>query len=143
MRFDPAIPVNISSVAGRSAGPTAGGYNASKWGVNGFSEALRREAHGDGIRVTVIEPGVVATELTHHIPDEETRTSYEARVGEIEPLAQPGWDVECASLSPEGCVIAYVVNEGGAGKVYLHWFRQLILGRPVSDDESSLWSSLS
>ncbi len=78
--------VNISSVAGRSAGPTAGGYNASKWGVNGFSEALRREAHQDGIRVTVIEPGVVATELTRHIPDEETRTSYEARVGEMEPL---------------------------------------------------------
>ena len=78
--------VNISSVAGRSAGPTAGGYNASKWGVNGFSEALRREAHGDGVRVTVIEPGVVATELTEHIPDEETRTNYEARVGEMEPL---------------------------------------------------------
>jgi len=78
--------VNISSVAGRSAAPTASGYNASKWGVNGFSEALRREAHGDGIRVTVIEPGVVATELTSHIPDEETRTSYEARVGEMEPL---------------------------------------------------------
>ncbi len=78
--------VNISSVAGRSAGPTAGGYNASKWGVNGFSEALRREAHQDGIRVTVIEPGVVATELTNHIPDEETRTNYEARVGEMEPL---------------------------------------------------------
>jgi len=78
--------VNISSVAGRSAGPTAGGYNASKWGVNGFSEALRREAHQDGIRVTVIEPGVVATELTQHIPDEETRTNYEARVGEMEPL---------------------------------------------------------
>ena len=78
--------VNISSVAGRSAGPTAGGYNASKWGVNGFSEALRREAHRDGVRVTVIEPGVVATELTEHIPDEETRTNYEARVGEMEPL---------------------------------------------------------
>lgn len=78
--------VNISSVAGRSAGPTAGGYNASKWGVNGFSEALRREAQGDGVRVTVIEPGVVATELTDHIPDEETRTGYTARVGEMEPL---------------------------------------------------------
>ena len=78
--------VNISSVAGRSAGPTAGGYNASKWGVNGFSEALRREAHGDGVRVTVIEPGVVATELTDHIPDKETRTTYEARVSEMEPL---------------------------------------------------------
>lgn len=78
--------VNISSVSGRSAGPLQSGYNASKWGVNGFSEALRREAHGDGIRVTVIEPGVVATELTDHIPDEQTKTSYETRVGEMEPL---------------------------------------------------------
>ncbi len=38
--------------------------------------------------MTVIEPGVVATELTDHIPDEETRTNYEARVGEIEPLTR-------------------------------------------------------
>ena len=88
--------VNLSSVAGRSAGPTAGGYNASKWGVNGFSEALRREAHRDGVRVTVIEPGVVATELTEHIPDEETRTNYEARVGEMEPLESE--DVAAAIL---------------------------------------------
>ena len=88
--------VNISSVSGRSAGPLQSGYNASKWGVNGFSEALRREAHKDGVRVTVIEPGVVATELTDHIPDEETRTNYEARVGEMEPLESE--DVAAAIL---------------------------------------------
>ena len=88
--------VNISSVSGRSAGPLQSGYNASKWGVNGFSEALRREAHGDGIRVTVVEPGVVATELTDHIPDEQTKTNYEARVAEMEPLESE--DVAAAIL---------------------------------------------
>lgn len=78
--------VNVSSVSGRFAGPTSGGYNASKFGVNGFSEALRREVHMDGIKVTLIEPGVVATELTDHIPHEPTKTSYEGRVAEMEPL---------------------------------------------------------
>jgi len=65
--------VNISSTAGRMAGPTAGGYNASKWGLNGFSEAMRRETHKDGIRITLIEPGIVATELRDHIPHAETK----------------------------------------------------------------------
>ena len=78
--------VNVSSVSGRFAGPTQGGYNASKWGVNGFSEALRREVHQDGIKVTLIEPGIVATELTDHIPHEATKTRYEGIVGQMEPL---------------------------------------------------------
>lgn len=66
--------VNISSTAGRTAAPTASGYNASKWGLNGFSEALRRETHKDGIRVTLIEPGIVETELRDHIPHKETQS---------------------------------------------------------------------
>ena len=78
--------VNVSSVSGRFAGPTQGGYNASKWGVNGFSEALRREVHQDGIKVTLIEPGIVATELTDHIPHQATKTRYEGIVGQMEPL---------------------------------------------------------
>jgi len=78
--------VNVSSVSGRFAGPTQGGYNATKWGVNGFSEALRREVHGLGIRVTLIEPGVVDTELTHHIPHAATRERYEANIAKMEML---------------------------------------------------------
>ena len=39
---------------------------------------------------------------------------------ELTPLVQPEWDVECASLSPDGHVLAYVVNEGGAGRLYLY-----------------------
>jgi NADP-dependent 3-hydroxy acid dehydrogenase YdfG len=58
--------INISSVAGRTARPGNAVYAATKWGINGFSEALRQELQPE-IRVTVIEPGAVATELTDHI----------------------------------------------------------------------------
>ena len=53
--------VNLSSVAGRTAALGSGVYNFTKCGVTGFSEALRQEALHAGIRVTVIEPGFVAT----------------------------------------------------------------------------------
>jgi NADP-dependent 3-hydroxy acid dehydrogenase YdfG len=58
--------VNLSSVAGRTANLGSGVYNLTKWGVNGFSEALRQEVLHSGIRVTIIEPGFVATELQGH-----------------------------------------------------------------------------
>ena len=62
--------VNISSVAGRTARPGNGVYAATKWGINGWSESLRRELLPD-VRVTLIKPGAVATELPDHI----TRTA--------------------------------------------------------------------
>jgi NADP-dependent 3-hydroxy acid dehydrogenase YdfG len=58
--------VNLSSVAGRTANLGSGVYNLTKWGVNGFSESLRQEAMHSGIRVTVVEPGFVGTELQGH-----------------------------------------------------------------------------
>jgi NADP-dependent 3-hydroxy acid dehydrogenase YdfG len=58
--------VNISSVAGRVAPAGFAAYSATKWGINGWSEALRVELQPD-IRVTVIEPGAIATELSDHI----------------------------------------------------------------------------
>jgi NADP-dependent 3-hydroxy acid dehydrogenase YdfG len=64
--------VNISSVAGRTAGAGNGVYAATKWGLNGWSESLRQELLPH-VRVTLIEPGVVATELPTHITHEETR----------------------------------------------------------------------
>ena len=68
--------VNISSVAGRVAGPGGAAYHATKWGLNGWSEALRQELQPD-IRVIVVEPGAVATELAGHITHEETRKGTE------------------------------------------------------------------
>ncbi|BDP44010.1 oxidoreductase (plasmid) [Deinococcus aetherius] len=78
--------VNISSVSGRGASPTSAGYSATKWGVGGFSEGLRQEVRLHGIRVTVIEPGVVRTELTDHITHGETKTTYEGRIAQMTPL---------------------------------------------------------
>jgi len=58
--------VNLSSVAGRHATLGSAVYNMTKWGVTGFSEALRQEALHANIRVTCIEPGFVPTELQGH-----------------------------------------------------------------------------
>lgn len=58
--------VNVSSVAGRTASFGAAVYNMTKWGVTGFSEALRQEALNSNIRVTCVEPGYVDTELQGH-----------------------------------------------------------------------------
>jgi NADP-dependent 3-hydroxy acid dehydrogenase YdfG len=58
--------VNISSVAGRVARSGSAVYNATKHGVGAFSEGLRQEVTGRHVRVSVVEPGAVATELSGH-----------------------------------------------------------------------------
>ncbi len=58
--------VNISSVAGRVARSGSGVYNATKHGVGAFSEALRQEVTGRHVRVSLVEPGAVDTELVSH-----------------------------------------------------------------------------
>ena len=68
--------VNLSSVAGRTARPGNAGYAATKWGMNGWSESLRQELQPD-IRVIVVEPGAVATELPGHITDAQTKQAAE------------------------------------------------------------------
>lgn len=89
--------INISSVAGRTARATNGVYAATKWGINGWSESMRQELL-PCVRVTLIEPGVVDTELPSHITDEATRKSV-----------QEGYDV--ATVKPEEVaeVIAFVL----------------------------------
>jgi NADP-dependent 3-hydroxy acid dehydrogenase YdfG len=61
--------VNVSSVAGRRADAGAAVYNMTKFGVHAFSEALRQEALHAGVRVTVVAPGFVETELQGHNTD--------------------------------------------------------------------------
>ena len=55
--------INISSLAGANAHPQMAAYNASKFGLNGFSEALMQEVRHDGIKVSYIMPGSVNTEF--------------------------------------------------------------------------------
>ncbi|HEX8806767.1 MAG TPA: SDR family NAD(P)-dependent oxidoreductase [Candidatus Aquilonibacter sp.] len=70
--------VNVSSTAGRNSLANSGGYSATKFGVGAFSESLRKEVYKDNIRVTIIEPGVVETELREHIADEGIQTALNA-----------------------------------------------------------------
>jgi clavulanate-9-aldehyde reducatase len=77
--------VNVSSVAGRVVRAGSGVYNLTKWGVNAFSEALRQECTGAGIRVTIVEPGAVDTELPDHNRP-EIREQLRRRFGDVERL---------------------------------------------------------
>jgi NADP-dependent 3-hydroxy acid dehydrogenase YdfG len=62
--------VNVSSVAGRVARSGSGVYNTTKFGVVAFSESLRQEVTGRHVRVSVVEPGAVSTELASHLRPE-------------------------------------------------------------------------
>jgi NADP-dependent 3-hydroxy acid dehydrogenase YdfG len=62
--------VNISSVAGRQARLGSGVYNMTKHGVGAFSESLRQEVTNRNVRVSLVEPGAVATELASHVRPE-------------------------------------------------------------------------
>jgi NADP-dependent 3-hydroxy acid dehydrogenase YdfG len=78
--------VNISSVAGRIITVGNGVYNVTKWGVNVFSEALRKEVYLDNIKVTVIGPGVVDTDLKEKIANPEARANFKAFAAQLDPL---------------------------------------------------------
>jgi NADP-dependent 3-hydroxy acid dehydrogenase YdfG len=77
--------VNVSSVAGRVARNGSGVYNATKHAVGAFSEALRQEVTRRHVRVSLVEPGAVATELAgHNRPEIQERMNQ--RFAEIERL---------------------------------------------------------
>lgn len=78
--------VQMSSAAGRTARPNTAAYNASKFAVGAFSDALRQEVSDRGVRVIVMEPGSVNTDLRHHVTDAAAKAAVEARIATITPL---------------------------------------------------------
>jgi NADP-dependent 3-hydroxy acid dehydrogenase YdfG len=78
--------VNISSVAGRVSRAGSGVYNLTKHGVGAFSESLRQEVTERHVRVSVVEPGAVETELADHLRP-EIREQMMGRFGGVERLA--------------------------------------------------------
>ncbi|SDP23144.1 NADP-dependent 3-hydroxy acid dehydrogenase YdfG [Streptomyces sp. cf386] len=77
--------VNVGSLAGRNAYAMSAVYSATKFGVGAFSEALRQELTRQHVRVSVIEPGSVDTELRTHNPD-VIQQHIVAALGDIERL---------------------------------------------------------
>ena len=100
--------VNVSSVAGRFARAGSAVYNLTKFGVGAFSEALRQEAVPAGVRVTVIEPGAVATELAERNRP-EIQQMISGVLADVEPL-QAG-DIADAVLYAIGAPPNVAVNE--------------------------------
>lgn len=78
--------VVVSSVAGLVARGGFAGYGASKFGVAAFAESLRQEMAPRGVRVTVVVPGLVATELADHVTHEPSRRGIEERLAALTPL---------------------------------------------------------
>ena len=102
--------VNVSSVAGRFANFGSAVYNLTKFGVNAFSEALRQEVVGANVKVTVIEPGMVETELLSHNTHPmvlEAAKRFQAEVGT--PLTSE--DIAEAILYAVGGPERVAVNE--------------------------------
>jgi NADP-dependent 3-hydroxy acid dehydrogenase YdfG len=79
--------VNISSTAGRVARPGNAVYALTKFGVGAFSEALRQEVLGQRVRVGLVEPGTVQTEITNHLPaaDREAIAKRTEGMEKLEP----------------------------------------------------------
>ncbi|GAA4066340.1 SDR family NAD(P)-dependent oxidoreductase [Streptomyces shaanxiensis] len=77
--------VNIGSLAGRNAYAMSAVYSATKFGVGAFSEALRQELARQHVRVSVVEPGSVDTELRTHNPD-VIQQHIVAALGDIDRL---------------------------------------------------------
>jgi NADP-dependent 3-hydroxy acid dehydrogenase YdfG len=100
--------INVSSVAGRVARAGSGVYNLTKFGVGAFSEALRQEAVPMGVRVTLVEPGAVATELPRHNRPEIVEQMAKRFEG-ITPLAAE--DIASAVLYAIGQPANVSVNE--------------------------------
>jgi NAD(P)-dependent dehydrogenase (short-subunit alcohol dehydrogenase family) len=104
-RGPPGRIVNMSSVAGRFAAPFLGAYNASKFGLEGMSDALRRELMVYGVDVVLIEPGMIATPIW----DKAEETDLDMFKGTV--YADPGrrmlkWLVEEGRQAPGPEVVA-------------------------------------
>jgi NADP-dependent 3-hydroxy acid dehydrogenase YdfG len=69
--------INISSVAGRKTFPNHAAYCATKFAVHALTENIREEVSGTGVRLAVIAPGVVETELLSHTTDEGVKAGYQ------------------------------------------------------------------
>jgi NAD(P)-dependent dehydrogenase (short-subunit alcohol dehydrogenase family) len=84
--------VNISSLAGKNPFVNGAAYNASKFGLNGFSEALMMEVRYDGIRVSYLMPGSVATEFGRGASEKSDWALTPADVAEVvlDLLRSPG-----------------------------------------------------
>jgi NAD(P)-dependent dehydrogenase (short-subunit alcohol dehydrogenase family) len=99
--------VNVSSVAGRAVGPLGALYGSSKWAVEGLSEGLHLEVGHFGIRVILIEPGIIITNFEQNIrrygvdesPYDELAASWEKAMDRMRGEEPPGPELVAAAIA--------------------------------------------
>ena len=99
--------INISSQAGRKTGAMVNAYTASKHAVNGMTDSLRQEVGGYGIRVCILMPGAVTTEVADNVSNPAMRAAMQAHVakeGAVAPSDIADAIVLIASLPPRANV---------------------------------------
>ena len=103
------VIVNVASMGGRITFPLYSIYHASKWAVEGFSEALQYEVKDFGIKIKIIEPGPIKTdfyERSMSISKKEGLTAYDGFVARAMPNLQ-----KAGETGPDGAVVAQVIYD--------------------------------
>ena len=80
--------VTISSTGGRVARPGTAVYSLTKFGVGAFSEGIRQELIGKRVRVGLVEPGTVQTEIMDHLPEQAKQAQSERTAGMVKLLPE-------------------------------------------------------
>ncbi len=106
----PGRIVNMSSVAGRFAKPFMGAYNASKFGLEGLSDALRRELIVYDVDVIVIEPGMIATPIWDKLEGFDL-SPFEGGIYETAARRVQAWAVDNGRKSPPASLVAEAVKD--------------------------------
>ena len=108
LRSAGGVVVQVSSVSGQSADALMGAYNASKFGLEGASEALAAEVASFGVRVVIVEPGPFRTDISHKSPSAAAKDPDGLYAGQWRELDE--WLVWHGSASPDAsvCVDAIV-----------------------------------
>ena len=108
LRAAHGVIVNVSSVSGQAGDPLMGPYNASKFGLEGASEALRAELRPFGVRVALVEPGPFRTPISRTSPQAEGRDTdgvYAEQWRAVDDFLS--WHA-ASSADPQACVDAIV-----------------------------------
>ena len=98
--------VNVSSIGGRMTFPLGTLYHGSKWAVEGLSEALSFEMQAIGVRVKIVEPGVISTDFSGRLFDYNADESLEKYRGIVGALADR---MSASGASSEPIVVAEVI----------------------------------
>jgi len=128
LRQSSGVIIQISSDSGHIAEAMFGAYNASKFALEGASEALLEEVAPDGVRVVVIEPGNFRTEIARHSPPPKGKNSTQRYTAQWNKIDE--WLTWHASDSPdpEKCVDAIVAAVTNHNTPF-----RLAIGEDVSD----------